>query len=131
MEHGGSQRLKIYASVLHPHLCRSPVQDHLLGYCSIQHCTFNIYHLLHLFYLPTHDVHSRQDHSKWSLRRPREFWTIYRNHQPDIRRHGRGTANANAVEAPNGDEEEDWPQRCFRNGNHVSVASHQQNNQGL
>jgi hypothetical protein len=106
MEHGGSQRPNIYASVLHPHLCRSSVQNDLLGYCSIQHCTFNIYNLLHLFYLPIHDVQIRQDHSKRSLRRSRDFWAIYRNHHPDIRRHGRGTADANAVGAPNADEEE-------------------------
>jgi hypothetical protein len=31
---------------------------------------------------------------------------LYRNHHPDIRRHGRGTADANAVGAPNADEEE-------------------------
>jgi hypothetical protein len=128
MEHGGSQRKNIYSSILHPHLCRSSVQDDLLGYCNIQHCTSDIDHLLHLFYLPAHDIQFRQDHSKRSLRRSCEFRAIHRNHHIDIRRHGRGTADANALGAPNADEEEDWPQRCFRNGSHVSVTPHQQNN---
>jgi hypothetical protein len=45
MEHGGSQRQNIYASVLHPHLCRPSVQNDLLAYLA-----FNIAHLISIIF---------------------------------------------------------------------------------